>query len=377
MYAPLPAPSPLELPARPLPSAPPGVVVRGLLWLRHALRSVHDAVSPGELWVFDRVIESVLFDVLLALVRTGVIDALDAGPRSAAELAAELGLNADALQRTLRCCAAQGVVRLRGDRRFEHTPRSRALAGGRVGRGREFLLYFGSGSNQAAWHQFEHALRTGQSPFDHVHGMTVWQWFEAHADEREMFAHAMLGASAADAPVIAAAYPFARARVVCDVGGGRGTVLSELLLRYRHLRGVLAESEGVLASARALLGARGVLERTELVPTDFFERVPAGADVYLMKSVLHDWDDARSVQILEKVRAAAGRGARLLVVEALVEPDSRDPVGTGLDLQMMVACSGGRERGRAELARLLQDGGWALRRTFEYPTTAVLEASPA
>jgi hypothetical protein len=375
-YAPLPPPSPLVLTRALFPNAPPAVVVRLVVWLRTRVARLAKALGPAELSLFEDATNAALLHVLAALVRTGVPEALAQGPLSAEQLAERTGLNADAVFRTLRCTTTLGYFRLRPDLRFEHNARSRVLAGGSLDRAREFLLYFASGSNLAAWGDFEHALRTGHSPFDHVHGRNVWQWFEHHADEREMFAHAMMGMSVADAPVIARLYPFSEVRSVCDVGGGRGTLLSELLLRHPHLRGILYDSDGVLQSARALLGARGVLERVELVAGDFFERVPSGADVYLLKNVLHDWNDATCISLLRTLRAATAPGARVLLAEALVERDSRDPLALPADLQMMVACSEGRERGGADFARLFDQSGFVLGRVFKYPTISLIEALP-
>jgi hypothetical protein len=335
------------------------------------------ALGPAELCVFEQAMAAGALQVLCALVRTGVPEALAGGPLGAEELAERTGLDADALFRTLRCSAEHGYFRLRSDGRFEHNAQSRALVGGRLGRARELLLYFGSGSNLAAWAGFEQALRTGRSPFDVVHQMNIWDWFERHPDEREMFAHAMMGMSVTDAPVIARLYPFGELDSVCDVGGGRGTLLSELLLRHGHLRGVLCDSPSVLESARPLLEARGVLGRVELRPGSFFEHIPSGVGAYLLKNVLHDWDDARCVTILRNVRAAGGLGARLLVAETLVDRYSRDAIGLASDLQMMVVCSGGRERSLGELESLFTKSGLRLGRVFSYPTISVLEALPA
>jgi C-methyltransferase len=375
-YAPLPPPSPLTLTGALFPNAPPAVAVRLLVWLRTRLARLAKALGPPELAIFEDATNAALLQVLAALVRTGVPEALADGPLHAEQVAERTGLNADALFRTLRCTATLGYFRLREDLRFEHNARSRVLAGGSLSRAREFLLYFASGSNLAAWADFEHALCTGHSPFDHVHGMNVWQWFEHHVDEREMFAHAMMGMSVADAPVIARLYPFNEVRSVCDVGGGRGTLLSELLLRHAHLRGILCDSPGVLESARGLLGARGVLERVELAAGNFFDRVPSGADAYLLKNILHDWNDTTCVRILRTVRAAAGTEARVLLAETLVERDSRDPLALPADLQMMVACSEGRERSLADFERLFEQSGLVLGRVFKYPTISLIEARP-
>jgi hypothetical protein len=363
----------LELGARRFPDAPPAGVVRALLWLRGAVTKLAKALGPADLCVFEQATAGALLFALGALVRSGVPEALRGGPLSAEQLAERTDLNADALFRTLRCAALQGYFRLRSDGRFEHNSRSRALCGGSLSRSREFLLYFSSGSNLAAWADYEHVLKTGRSPFDHVHGMNVWQWFEEHSDEREMFAHSMMGISVADAPVIARIYPFRELSSVCDVGGGRGTLLSELVIRHPHLRGVLYESQGVLDSARPLLEARGVLHRVLLSPGSFFEHVPSGFDAYLLKNILHDWDDERCAAILRNVRAAAGQGGRVLIAESLVERYSQHPLGVPADLQMMVACSEGRERSRAEFESLLRKSGFKLGRVFTYPTISVIE----
>jgi hypothetical protein len=372
-YPRLPAPSALNLSGRRFPDAPPAGVIRALLWLRGAVSKLARALGPAELCVFEHATAGSVLHVLGALVRAGVPEALQGGPLGAEQLAERTGLNADALFRTLRCVSLQGYFRLRADGRFEHNSRSRVLAGGSLSRAREFLLYFSSGSNQAAWGHFDHALKTGRSPFDHVHGMTIWEWFERHADEREMFAHTMMGITVADAPAIAKIYPFAELHNLCDIGGGRGTLLSELLLKHRHLRGTLYESPGVLESAREMLAARGVLDRVSLVPGSFFDGVPAGADAYLLKNILHDWDDERCATILRHVRDAASTGSRVLIAESVVERYSRHPLAVPADLQMMVACSDGRERSRGEFDGLLQKAGFRLGRVFSYPTISVLE----
>lgn len=376
-YQPLPPPSAVDLSARRLPDAPPAGLVRALLWLRGAVSRLARSLGPAELSVFEQATAGVTLHVLAALVRTGVPEALRAGPLSAEQLAERAGLNADALFRTLRAASQQGYFRLRRDGRFEHNSRSRVLCGGRSSCAREFLLYFNSGSNQAAWSQFEHALETGRSPFDHVHGMTIWEWFERHPDERENFAQTMMGMSIADAPVIARLYPFRELQSVCDVGGGRGTLLSELLIRHPHLRGILCDKQAVVGSARQLLEARGVASRVTLSEADFFERVPPGADAYLLKNILHDWDDERCVAILRNVRQASGNGGRVLIAEALLERYAHDPIAVPADLQMLVACSAGRERSQSEFESLLSKSGFRLQRRFSYPTISVLEGVAA
>lgn len=372
-YQPLPDPSPLGLGAAALPNAPPAFAVRAVLRLRRAMQRLTDALCPPELAMFDTITGVGKTALLGAVARHDVPDMLERGPLHAEEIAERAGLDADAVHRALRALSTLGIFRLRSDGRFENTRLSRALCGNKVSRIRELAIHYASGSHMAAWGDFARTLATGRAAFDRVHGATVWDWFEKHPDEREMFAHVMMGLTLQDAPVIATVYPWREIKKVCDVGGGRGSLLSELLVRHAHLQGVLFDAKGVLDSADVLLTARGVRSRVELVPGSFFERVPSGADAYVLKNILHDWDDVSCRTILHAIRDACPEGTKLVISESLVERNSSHLMGTVADMHMMTICSNGRERGVEEIRALLADGGFKLERVFEYPTMSVLE----
>jgi hypothetical protein len=371
-YQRLPPPSPLELPRGPLPDGPPALAVRLVLGLRRAMQRAIDALTPAELVLVEQTFGLARTAMLGAVCRFGVPDVLGDRAMTAEEIASARGLDADLVHRTLRALAAGGVFAMDGEGRFRNNRLSRQLAGGGLARLRELSVYFASHSNAAAWVDFARTLETGRPAFRRVHGTSVWDWFERHDDEREIFAHAMMGITVRDAPVVAKLAPLGGVKVLCDVGGGRGTLLSEILLRHPGLRGVLVDSPGVLASARRLLEARGVGERVELVAGSFFDEVPPGADAYLMKNILHDWDDATSARILSVVARAAAPGARLLLCESIVSRTSRDRLATWADLQMIVACEG-RERSAPELRRLGEDAGFAFVAEHAHPAISVLE----
>ncbi|HEX8950756.1 MAG TPA: methyltransferase, partial [Polyangia bacterium] len=284
-----------QISREPYPAAPPGFVIRVVLALRNALLALAHALVPADVRVFELAIGIAPTKMLHVVAKHRIADHLADGPRTAAELAWRTGLDADALHRTLRALAHLGVFRLRADGRFANNRLSASLRQGRYGRLRDAAVYLGSASNVGAWNDLEETVRTGRNAFERVFGMSVWDWFDAHADERETFAQFMMGRTVFEAPTIAALYPFGELQRICDVGGGRGTLLSELLVRHPHLRGVLCDAPGVIASARELLERRGLGDRVELVAGSFFESVPAGADAYLLKNILHDWDDARSL----------------------------------------------------------------------------------
>jgi DNA-binding transcriptional ArsR family regulator len=309
-----------------------------------------------------------------AIARLRVADALDEGPLSAAELAERLSLDADALHRTLRMLASVGIFALRDDGKFEHSRRSRVLRAEHSSRVRDAAEYFSGDANAAAYLRYDGWLKTGRSPFEAVHGMNVFDRFAQHPDEGAVFDQLMMGITMMHAGIVARLYPFSEVERICDVGGGRGTLLSELLLQHPHLRGVLFDAKSVVDSATSLLERRQVADRVERVAGSFFERVPDGCDAYLLKNVLHDWDDATCVKLLGIVRAAMGPGSRLLVVETLVPWHSTDPYGATADVHMGVVCTG-RERSREEFERLFDAAGLKLGRVFDGSAIAVIEAT--
>ena len=364
---------PVRVSKEPLP-APPRGAVRGLLALRRALIRAADAVVPSQLAVFDRVTASVGSHLIAELARLKVADLVDVRPLTAIELAHKTNTDPGAMLRAMRGAVATGFFRRDRESRYSNNRLSQTLRSTEVYNVRSFAEYFGSRSNVQAWTDFPETLRTGKSAFERVHGKTIWEWFDEHPHERETFASSMMTMTLADAPGIAATYPFSEIRRLCDVGGGRGTLLSEVLVRHPHLHAVLCDSAGVLDLAKELLTARGVMDRVELVPGSFFDSVPRGCDAYVMKNILHDWDDERCKAILRNCRSVMDPGNRLLVIEAIVE-ETTDDYGALADLHMMIVCSDGRERGRAGFQQLFDACGFRLERVMDAPTpVAILEA---
>jgi hypothetical protein len=365
------------IPKGPLPSPPPSWIVRIVIALRFFLIRLADLILPPELVVLERSTGVAYTAAIAELYRGGYAELLDAEPMSAAEIAARTGRDADATFRLLHLFAGIGFVTLSADGRFGTTPRLQALKKDHPSRVGAFVQYFASKSNVDAWFDLGRTLDTGKNAFQRVHGKVVWDYFDDHPDERETFAHAMMGMTFGDAPFIATAYPFGEVQTVCDVGGGRGSLLSEVLLRHPKLRGILAEGAGVLESAKSLLAHRGVAERVDLVVANFFENIPEGADLYMMKNILHDWDDAACHKILGAVRRAMKPGQRVLIVEAFLDRTRPDPVNTPSDMQMMLMCAEGRERSLEELRGLLRDNGFTPARAWPLPTIGLLEGIAA
>ncbi|MDB4936663.1 MAG: O-methyltransferase, partial [Labilithrix sp.] len=351
---------------KPLP-APPRGAVRGLLALRKALLRIADAVVPPQLAVFDRMTAVAGSHVVGELARLKVADLVEERPLTAPELAAKTGTDPAAMLRAMRGAVSMGFFHRDAQGRYSNNRLSDTLRSTETYDVRSFAEYFGSRSNMRAWCDFPESLRTGKSAFERVHGKSIWAWFDEHPEERQTFANSMMAMTLADAPGIARTYPFAEVSRLCDVGGGRGTLLSEILVRHPHLRAVLCDNADVLKSARELLTKRDVIDRVELSPGSFFDSVPKGCDAYVMKHILHDWDDERCIEILKNCRAAMAPGTRLLVIEAIVEDATHD-YGALADLHMLIVCCDGRERGRADFEKLFVKSGFRLNRVLEAPT---------
>src|SRR5689334_19391306 len=334
-------------------SPPPRAVVTAVLKARTALQRLTDRIVPAHVALFDKSIGIGRTHVIGALAELGVMDELARGPATAAELAPRVGADADALHRVLRAAAVERLVTLDGRGRFKIARLGRALVSDNPSNVRSWARYISLASTAAAWADLPESVRTGRSSFRRVHDASVWEWFAAHPDEEALFAGAMRRLTEEDAPAIVAGYPWPESGTVCDVAGGVGTLLAAILDARPGLRGVLVDAPGVLREAEAHLRARGLRDRVELAEGDIFSRVDARADVYLLKDVLHDWDDEASAKILSTVRATMPAGARLVLVETLQERNVPDLIASLADIQMLTQCEEGRQRSASELGALL------------------------
>jgi hypothetical protein len=288
----------------------------------------------------------------------GLSDHLIDGPRSLAELAAATGSDPQSLGRLLRALATVGVYQELPDGRFESTPMSdelrsdadRALASWATFIGRPYIWQ--------AWGALGHSVRTGENAFASVHGQSVWDYRTEHPVEGGIFDAGMTAMSRYVADAVLEAYDFGVFATVADVGGGRGAMLAAILSRYPQMRGVLFDQPQVVAGAPTLLARAGVADRCEVVAGDLFAAVPADADAYVLKSILHDWRDEQAIAILRTCRQAMKPGAAILLLERVLAR----PAGPGdeakafSDLNMLVA-PGGQERTQAEYESLLSRAG--------------------
>lgn len=288
----------------------------------------------------------------------GIADELKDGPRGVDDLARATNSDAAALYRLLRFLAAHGVLREEGGN-FSSTTLSEPLRSdvpGSVGATVRMLL---ERSNWEAWGDLLHSVRTGQTAFEHVHGMGRFEYMTAHPDTAAAF-NAAMTSNAAQSGTSILNYDFSGIETVVDVGGGHGLLLATILRAHHRLRGVLFDQPEVVAGAAPLLERAGVATRCEVVGGNFFDSVPARADAYVLRQIIHDWDDVRATKILMACARAMSAAGRVLVVERRIAADYREAtLVLHLDLEMLVSV-GGRERTDDEYATLFSSAGLRL-----------------
>jgi hypothetical protein len=288
--------------------------------------------------------------------RLGIADLLAGGARTSDELAEETGTHADSLYRLLRALATVGVLHEEPGRRFALTPLGEPLRSDAEGSLAGWARFMGRPYFWEAWTALEHSVRTGENAFRAVHGTDVWSYRSEHPEESALFDGAMAALTGAANRAVLAAYDFARFGTLADIGGGNGTLLAAILSANPGMRGILFDQPHVVAGATDVLAP--VADRCTVVSGSFFESVPAGADAYLLKWIIHDWEDPEATAILRTCRAALD-GGTILVIERVVGPPNEDPATAFGDLNMLVA-PGGRERTLDEFERLFADAGLAL-----------------
>ncbi|PGH48351.1 hypothetical protein CRI70_23550 [Streptomyces sp. Ru87] len=336
------------------------------------------ASQPPQEQVFTLLAGKWTAQAVSALARLGIADLLADGPRTPEELAAATGTHAQSLHRVLRAAALVHVFTERPDGTFALTPQAETLRAGVPGSMRAFAALIGDDATWRPYGDILETIRTGEPAFDRVHGATVYEYFARHPETGAVFDEAMTALSEESAGAYLGSYDFGRFARVADIGGGRGQMLAEILRLNPGARGLLLERPDVVEQAQPLLRKHGVADRVEVVAGDFFTEVPPGADAYVLKTVLHNWNDADALRILRNVRAAVGddRDARLLVLEDVIQPLNAWDVGKLIDIDMLVNV-GGRGRTREDWERLFTAAGFTLRLPEGAAAWSVLEGIPA
>ena len=304
---------------------------------------------------------------------------LSQGPKTGAELASATNTNADILTRVVRCLTVAGVFAETVPGKFILTPAAELLRRDVPGSQRDTVIWMADPFHHQLFAELMHTTKTGQPGIEHVTGKAAFEYFTTDPVENVRFNAEMTSLSANQVPGILEAYDFSPFKTLVDVGGGHGYLMSEVLQKYPGIRGIIFDLAHVLGATQEKIGERGLKDRCRTVDGNFFESVPEGGDAYLMKFIIHDWDDEQAGTILKNCRRALqGKpNGKLLLVE-LVRPAGNEPhFSKIMDLEMLMF-PGGRERTEDEFRTLLAKSGFRLTRVV--PTKGpmcIIEGTPA
>ncbi|BCL84231.1 methyltransferase [Ktedonobacteria bacterium brp13] len=301
-------------------------------------------------------------------VQLGIPDLVDTTPISAKELAELTGSHERSLYRLLRAIASIGIFKEVEPTQFVATELSLYLRKDYPNTVRYMVMMMFTDSDWEAWERLDYSVRTGHSAFEHVHGTDSWTYLTSHPEEYEIFNRAMTSISDTTNASIINAYDFSTIHTLADIGGGHGKVLATILQAHPSMQGILFDLAPVADTARDVIAEAGLEERCQVIGGSFFDEIPTGADAYLLKHVLHDWDDAACKKILDACHSAMPAGTKLLIAEQVL-PLTDIPVSVAsTDLSMLVG-PGGCERTEQEYHTLLEASGFKIIKV--HPTHAL------
>ena len=300
----------------------------------------------------------IVSSALHGVTALNIPDLLKSGSKSIAELAATTGSNEDALYRVMRALASIGIFKENPARTFSLTPVSEALCADAQNSMRDMALWLTDPFHFEVYAELGHSIRTGETVPEKIYGLSCFDYLAKDKEVGDRFNNAMTGFSAM---VVAAAldeYDFSwlAGKTLVDIAGGHGRVITEILKKHPDVHGVLFDLEHVVAGAKPRIESQGLSGRCAVAHGDFFKAVPE-ADAYVMKHIIHDWDDERALLILKNIHRAARPGARVVLFEAVLTSGNEPHFAKWIDIEMLVL-PGGRERTEQEYRKLFADAGF-------------------
>jgi hypothetical protein len=297
-----------------------------------------------------------------------IADYLKDGPKSIEYLAEKIKVHPRSLYRILRACASVGIFSEDSEKRFSLTPLAEPLLSDAPNSLRAYAQVHGTDWQFQTWADLSYSLQTGKPAFEKVFGMNAFDYFWSHPKAMQEFNDSMTSSSAFSGEAVLNGYDFSGISKLVDVGGGQGLLLARILQKYPQMKGVVYDVPPVVEGAKEIMKQHDVADRGEIVGGDFFESVPEGGDAYIMKFVIHDWNDEQCITILKNCRKAMQPQGKVLIVEMVLPEGNAPSVGKWMDLQMLLYASG-CERTVAEYRTLLDKAGFELTKIIPAPAS--------
>lgn len=335
------------------------------------------AIPPANLW--SLITGYMPARVVHVAAQLGIADLLASQPKSAEILARETNTAPAPLRRLLRALASIGLVEELESERFALTAAGNQLRSNEPGSMRNVALMFGGERAWRSWGELLHSVTTGESGTRRVYGFGSFEYLTANPDQAVIFNRAMAENTRRLTELLVSTYDFSQFRNIVDVGGGNGTLMAAILAANAGARGAVFDLPSGIAEAPRKLADAGLAARCDVIAGDFFHAVPEAADAYILKYVIHDWDDEQSVNILSNCRKAMHQTSKILLVERIMpQRMAATPVHQLIAMadMNMLAMPGGQERTEQEYRNLLAGAGLSLKRIVGLPgsETSVIEA---
>ncbi len=311
--------------------------------------------------------------LLYAAAVLKISDYLENGGKTADELAELTNTHRDSLYRVLRACAGLGLYKEKNGK-FYLTRAGKFFISDNPDSVSPVAIMRGEDSTWKAWGELLYAVKTGESAFQKAFGMNLFEYLNKNPESGEAFNKSMRIFTQYEIPMILKAYNFSGFRKIVDIAGGNGLLLTAILEKHRKCRGVLFDLPPVIKDAKEYLSGSEMKDNIKIEPGDIFVSIPPGGDCYILKRILHDWNDDEAIKILENCRKAIIPGGKLLIIEYVIT--GRNIAGMINDIQMMVMCPGGKERTREEFVRLVNRAGFRLNKIIGKKGVSILECLP-
>jgi len=342
--------------------------------LRSALMAVNDRIFPGNVVLYEKILNLYLLPSLFVAAELNIAKLLAEKNKSITILANESGSDERSLYRVLRLLASNGIFRENKDKTFSNTRLSEPLKDGRGSLRHVIRHHLGAVNWQITGDLLE-TVRTGKDGFNRRYGTDIYTHLNSDPLNYSLFDQSMSELSSLGMEPLLQAYNFSKLSVLADIGGGEGFLLTTILQGYPDIQGILFDLPAALNTASVILSRYNLNDRVKVVEGDFLESVPPGADGYILKNVLHNWNDQDCIRILSNIRKVLPKSGKIIIIEMLVPPGNKPSTAKMLDIQMLTSMPGGKERTIEEFKNLLHQANLSLFR--EYSTIAPISVIEA
>lgn len=344
-----------------IPKFPSARLVRLTNRIRGLMYKLAGKMIPPNMAVFELTQSFWIARAIGVAVELDIADLLSEKPLPVSELAEKSDADPVNLYRLLRALASYGIFKETSEKMFCHTNMSKALKSGK----NSMKHMIAHQTNQTNWQmagEMDYCIRTGKDVAVKILGTDIFQHLENHPDKNRLYNLAMTDTSNISSGTVLSAYNFSKIKKLVDIGGGHGYLLSIILRKYKNIYGIIFDLPHVVEGARETVQKFGIDDRVEIIGGDFFKSIPAGGDAYILKSIIHAFDDENCITLLKNINKSMAKNGKLLLVEVVIHEDNKPSFGKMFDLQMMIGAPGGKERTRKEFEEILGPSGFKLKR---------------